>query len=113
MSFVQTIYDMTTTLRYEVYHKKSKNPKVGRDLPCESRRVSGGGGGWLGSAGMGGSGRSMLAAAASGAGGGADGGPAPGSGGARSSGDGAELPDTELREAVLVMPGRHTAWNGI
>lgn len=82
-------------------------------IPWESRRVSGGGGGWLGSAGMGGSGRSILAAAVSGAGGGPLGGPEPGSGGARSSlGEAAaELPDTELREVALVIPGRHTACN--
>lgn len=75
--------------------------------------MSGGGGGWLGSAGMGGSGRSMLAAAESGAGGGAVGGPEPGPGGARSSlGDPAiELPETELRDAVFAKPGRHTAYN--
>lgn len=52
----------------------------------------------------------MLAPAVSGAGGGALGGPDPGRGGLRSSGDVAELPDTELRDVVLVIPGRHTAW---
>lgn len=80
-------------------------------LPWESRRVSGGGGAWAGSAGIGGNGRSMLAAAESGAGGGAEGGPvpAPGSGMDRSSGDPAtELPDTELRDVAFVRPGRQT-----
>lgn len=81
-------------------------------LPCESRRVSGGGGAVAGSAGIGGSGRSMLAAADKGAGGGADGGPAPGRGIGRSSGDPpTELPDTELRDVAFVSPGRQTDWN--
>lgn len=81
-------------------------------LPCESRLVRGGGGGCcVGSAGMGGNGRSMLAPEVSGAGGGTDGGPAPGSGIGRSSGEVAtELPDTELREVVFVIPGRQTDW---
>jgi hypothetical protein len=70
--------------------------------------VRGGGGGWDGSAGMGGSGRSMLAADARGAGGGTLGGPDPGSGIDRSSGDAAELPDTEALDVVFVIPGRHT-----
>lgn len=55
---------------------------------------------------MGGSGRSMLAAVARGAGGGALGGPTIGA--ERSSGDAAPLPDTELRDVVFVIPGRHT-----
>lgn len=54
----------------------------------------------------------MLAAEASGAGGGTLGGPDPGSGTERSSGDvAAELPDTEVRDAVFVIPGRQTACN--
>lgn len=74
--------------------------------------MRGGGGGCDGSAGIGGNGRSMLAADARGAGGGTLGGPGAPTGGARSSvGDpAAELPDTELRDVVFVIPGRHTAW---
>lgn len=46
---------------------------------------------------------------ARGAGGGTLGGPDPGSGIERSSGDvAAELPDTDVRDAVFVIPGRHT-----
>lgn len=54
---------------------------------------------------MGGSGRSIEAADVSGTGGGALGGP-------RSSvGEPAALPDTDERDVVLVIPGRHTACN--
>lgn len=51
----------------------------------------------------------MLVADVSGAGGGTLGGPTPGPGTERSSGEPAvELPDTEARDAVLVNPGRQT-----
>lgn len=66
----------------------------------------------MGSAGIGGSGRSMLVAEERGAGGGAVGGPVPGRAPPRSSGDpAAETPDTDDLDVVFVRPGRHTAWN--
>lgn len=74
--------------------------------------MSGGGGGCDGSAGIGGNGRSILAAEDNGAGGGTFGGPDPTTGGCALSSVGdpaAELPDTELRDCVFVIPGRHTA----